>query len=149
MKPVDLIEGLRDYLGMSQLEPDSKGAYTIVFDEGLDVEFLALNDKLLLVRSTVADVPEEEDECESFFRNLLHHNLLFLREQTATLSLEDDAAVVWLARTVVAAQQDVTDFCELVEDFVNTLQWWRSITPQSSAVSSTQVEWLPLNMLRP
>lgn len=148
MKPTDLIAGLCDYLQMSQLEPDNDGVYTIVFDEGLDIEFVALNDKLLLVRSGVSDVPEDPQEHEAFFRGLLRDNLCFLRDQTATLSLDTETEKVSLARTVIVPRQSVNDFCEIVEDFVNTLQWWRSLASRKST-DHTASEFMPSNMLRP
>ena len=148
MKPADLVEGLRDYLSMSRLEPDSGGVFTIVFDDGLDVEFLALNDKLLLVRSRVADVPDAEIEHEAFYCDLLKHNLIFLREQTAVLSLDDEAGKVWLSRTASVDDVHVAGFCELIEDFVNTLQWWRQFAARETAAPAA-ARFSALNMLRP
>ena len=149
MKFEELMDGLRSTLRMPSLEPGRAGVYAIVFDAGLDVELLSLTDRIVLLRSSVADVPEEEDAREDFYRKHLQYNLLVLRDQTATLALDKDAGKVWLYRTVDSSQIDVRMFCDLVEDFVNTLEWWRSFESESQSQTVRPSDMLPFNMLRP
>ncbi|MCG8652137.1 MAG: CesT family type III secretion system chaperone [Pirellulales bacterium] len=149
MKPLELIDGLRRYLQISRLEPDHNGVYTIVFDDGLDIDFIALNDNLLLIRSSIAGVPEDPGEHASFYRDLLQANLRFLRDQTASLSFDEESNQVWLGRTIAVRQQDLSGFCDLVEDFVNTLQWWRGVASQEAVPVQMPADFRSFNMLRP
>jgi len=136
---------------MEMLEPDRDGVYAIVFDGGLDVEFVSLTDKLLLVRSAVADVPEDRDAREDFFRTHLQQNLLALRDQTATLSLDSEKGVLWLHRTAALDRSDFRAFCDLLEDFVNTVEWWQNLERRNlnSYGAPASALAMPYNMLRP
>ena len=149
MKHSELIAGLCELLRIGQLEPDSAGVYAIVFDDGLDVELLALSDSLLLVRSSVADLPDEDDRHEEFYRTHLQHNLLVLRDQTTVLSLDRESKKVWLHRVVPTKQTDVRFFCDQIEDFVNTIEWWRNWESQAQAQVTRAPQMTPYNMLRP
>ena len=144
----DLVSGLCDYLRIEPLEPDASGIYEIVFDDGLDVEILSLSDSQLLVRARIGDVPEEKEQREDFFRTQLQHNLLNLRGQFCSLSWDAQANIVWLYQMAHSNKIDVRGFCDLVNQFVNTLEWWRNLDNQTQATLSP-AEMMPINMIRP
>ena len=147
MQLTELIDGLREFLRLEELEPDNDGVYSIVFDDGLDVEILALTDRLMLIRSTVADLPEDKEQHEAFLRQQLQQNLPTLHTQNGSLSLDLKQKVLWLHRVARIDQLDVRQLCELVEDFVNTIEWWRQV--EQPAASPMMGSAFPFNMIRP
>ena len=147
MALADLIAGLCEYLRIEPLEPDANGTYEIVFDDGLDVEILPLTETQLLVRANIAEVPEDKNQREEFFRTHLQHNLLQLQGQHCSLSLDGEAGVIWLQQMARADRVDVRAFCEMLNAFVNTLEWWRNLENTPTTVSPADM--MQFNMLRP
>lgn len=147
MTPSRLIDGLRDFLRMETLDPDADGVSAIVFDDGLEVELLALSDKLLLLRANIADIPDEEDAREEFYKRQLQYNLLALRDQSASLSLDSNAGRIRLHRVISCDRIETREFYNVVEDFVNTLEWWRNLERQDAGRAAPS--YMPHNMLRP
>ncbi len=143
----ELIHGLCEYLRIEPLEPDAGGVYEIVFDDGLDVEILPLTGSQLLIRGLIADVPEDKDQQEEFFRTHLQNNLLNLQGQTCSLSLDRERGAIWLYRMARTDRIDVRQFCELVNELVNTLEWWHNLEGTNTAISPAAM--MPFNMIRP
>ena len=143
----ELVNGLCEHLRIEPLEPDAQGVYEVVFDEGLDVEIVPLTATQMLVRSQIAEVPQEKDQQESFFREHLQHNLLNLQGQECSLSLDSEAGIVWLFQMARSDRIDVREFCSLINTFVNTLEWWRNL--ETTEATTTPMSMMPMNILRP
>ena len=143
----ELVNGLCEHLSIEPLEPDARGVFEVVFDEGLDVEIVPLTATQLLVRSQIADVPKDKDQHESFFREHLRHNLLNLQGQNCSLSLDAETGVIWLYQMARSDRTNVREFCSLINTFVNPLEWWRNLENSQTTVSPA--EMLPFNMIRP
>ncbi|MEO1525626.1 MAG: CesT family type III secretion system chaperone [Planctomycetota bacterium] len=124
MKLHDFIAAIRDELQLDSLEADDEGVYGIVFDDGLDVEIIALTSNDILLRSRLADLPTDEAEQDSLCDGLLKHNLAALRDQWASLSLDWDSGCFWLASRHRLDQVDLRGFFERLEGFVNSVAWW-------------------------
>ena len=143
-----LFQEFCDFIAIGSIEPDANGVATIVFDAGLNVEFVALSDRQFLVRSKIADVPENQDERNDFYRTHLQHNMLIVRDQFASLALDDDSKILWLFRTVDSRKVDVRTFSKIVEDFVNTVEWWKQIESRQKADAGFDPR-IQYTMLRP
>lgn len=143
MTLASLMEELRQTLRLQSLTPDADGVYSLVFDEGLDLEILGLGTSHLLVRSKLFDVPTDDQERELFLRDHLQHNLARLQQQSAVLSLDEPGRQLWLAASHRIDSLSPREFGERIEQFVNSLDWWRRLT--APAPSSL----FHVNMLRP
>lgn len=118
-----LMNGLCEYLNIEPLQPED-GVYEIVFDDGMPVEILALSGTQILIRSQLLVLPENQDEWEPILSRCLNDNLLVLREQSSTMSLDAEAGVLWLYRTTHARRTTVQQFCEALSEFTVTQEWW-------------------------
>lgn len=147
MALAELVAGLCEYLRIEPIEADAQGVYEIIFDERLDIEILALTGTQMLVRAKIADVPPEQEQREEFYRTHLQHNLLNLQGQSCSLSLDSEAGVIWLHQLARMDQIDVRGFCELINAFVNTLEWWRNLENTQQQVSPATM--MPFNIIRP
>ena len=147
MALAELVAGLCEHLRIEPIEADARGVYEIVFDDGLDVEILPLTETQFLVRANIAAVPEEKEQREDFYRTHLQHNLLQLHGQSCSLSLDSEAGVIWLHEMARTDRVDVRAFCEMINAFVNTLEWWRNLENTQQQVSPAAM--MPFNMIRP
>lgn len=141
------INGLCEYLRIEAIPPDARGIYEIVFDDDLELEVLSLGTSLALVRAQIGELPEEKLAQESYLQKILQNNLLNLQSEFNSVSLETSTRKIWLARTMRIDSIDSRDFCSLINSFVNTLEWWKSVESPEAAISP--MTSFPMNMIRP
>ena len=144
----NLITSLCEFLSVDGIESDSDGVFDIVFDGGLNVSFAALSRSQVLIRSELATLPVDADERETVLRDYLQANMLLLKDQQNSLSLDTEAGKIWLYRIVLADRISVHDFSELLSVFVVTLEWWQGRGP-SSIASTSAMDLMPHNFIRP
>lgn len=143
-----LMHDLCDDLGIDTLAPDARGVYEIVFDGGLPVEILPLSASQVLVRSEIAQLPDDENEWKGELERHLKFNLLLLRDQANTLSLERETGKIWLYRLARGDHISRQEFCELLSAFTVTLEWWKS-RGGTSTVTTSAMDLMPHNVIRP
>lgn len=143
-----LCTGLCEFLNIDPIEPRD-GVYEIVFDGGLPIEILSLTDSQFLIRSELAQLPDNRDEWRPVIHDYLSGNMLLLREQSNTLSLDQDSAKIWLHRMGRFDDISVYEFCELVSQFVTTLEWWDNRTNSAKTAPTSAMDLMPQNFIRP
>ncbi|MBI1247931.1 hypothetical protein GC197_08845 [bacterium] len=143
----ELINGLCEYLRIEPIPPDARGIYEIVFDEDLDLEVLSLGTSLILVRAQIGTLPDEETQQQPYLQDVLRNNLLNLKSEFNSVSLETSSGKLWLYRSTRIDQMDTREFSSLINAFVNTLEWWKSLDNNNSVDMPTSS--LPFNMIRP
>lgn len=144
----DLFNGLCEFLNIDPIEPRDDGSYEIVFDDGLAVEMRAITGSHLLIRSSITELPDDPDDWDTCLREHLQGNMLLLREQSNSLSLDYESRTIWLYRTVRSDEIKQYEFNELVGEFVTTLEWWKNRGNQSSGMTSA-MDLMPQHFIRP
>lgn len=97
------------------------GVYEIPLEEGTDVKLSVLPEGFLL-SCEVIEVPSER--LEAFYTEAMLANLLGQGTKGAVLGLNLAGNLLTLTRAV-EYNVDYKDFKELVEDFLNTVDFWR------------------------
>ncbi|HVJ68600.1 MAG TPA: CesT family type III secretion system chaperone [Caulifigura sp.] len=141
-----LIESVLSKLGVEGVTPGPEGEYEVVFDSSLDLQILPLEGSLILIRSRLGTVPGEFPADRDYLASVLSRNLANLRRQSELITLDREKREVWLYR-LVRATADRTDDAALLavlEEFVDSLEWWRATTDERSATVSS-----PFQFLRP
>ena len=141
MQITELISALCQHLQLDSLEPNEEGVYELTFDDGLDIEILSFHNNLLL-RSSVGDFPEDTGQQEDFLRRLLNRSLPRLKDQYASLSIDEQQQRVWVYHSRPLNSLDIHRFCELVEQFVNAVAWWAEFESNAAPMG-------PMTMLPP
>lgn len=144
----DLISGLCDYLDIPLVEANSRGLYEFVFDGGLFVEVLSLSRSQFLIRSELAQLPEDGREQQSMLEKFLRHNLLLLREQANSVSLEESTGKIWLYRMGNTGRVDIPQYCEMLSEFLVALEWWQGRNAADSDLP-TAIDLMPHQFIRP
>ncbi len=141
-----LIRSVVEKLGVEGAEPDSSGAYEIVFDGNLDLQILPLEGSHILVRSRLGSVPAEFPADRDYLSSVLGRNLANLRRQSEIVALDREKREVWLYRLVRsrADRNDDAALMAVLEEFVDSLEWWRSSVEERSPAASS-----PFQFLRP
>jgi hypothetical protein len=141
-----LIESVLNRLGVEGVTPGVEGEYEIVFDNNLDLQILPLEGSLILVRAKLGTVPGEFPADRDFLSSLLGRNLANLRRQSEIVAMDRTDRIVWLYR-LVRVRADRTDDAALLsvlEEFLDTLEWWRATADERPAPVSS-----PFQFLRP
>lgn len=107
-------------------KPDG-GAYIIPLEEDLKVAITALPQGFFL---TCNIIPCPTENKELFLTKVLHGNLFGQGTHHAVLGLSENGNLLTLSR-VVDYNVDYKDFREMLEDFINVVDFWR----QESAIS--------------
>ena len=144
----NLVNNLCEFLNIDPIEPNSERVYEIVFDGGLNVEITALSNSQVVIRSELATLPDDDAEQESMLRDYLQVNMLLMREQKNSLSLDRDTRKIWLYRMAMVDHISESDFHELVSEFVVTLEWWKK-RGSSGPPTSTAADLMPHHFIRP
>lgn len=97
------------------------GVYAIPLEEGVDIKISSLPEGFFL-SCEVIEVPSER--LEAFYTEAMLGNLLGQGTKGAVLGLNVQGNLLTLTR-VVDYNIDYKDFKELVEDFLNTVDFWR------------------------
>ena len=124
---MELKELMADFtakVGLTGVEPDEDGAYTLAFD-GMNIAFVEVPDTgMLLLSAFIADKPAEGSE--RLAEVLLQMNFLFSAEEGNIIALDDAQNRYVLQRRDALALLDGASFSALVESFVNRLEAYQS-----------------------
>lgn len=137
---------------MSSIDPinaRSDGVYEIVFDGGLHVEVVELTGSQFVIRSELAQLPDDKNDWRPVLSEYLSGNLLLLREQSNVLSLDQNTGTIYLHRMLRSNEVSVYEFCEIVSQFVTTLEWWNNRSTSSDATTVSAFDLMPQNFIRP
>ena len=144
MKAVELVQQLAEQVQLPSLAPNADGIYEIAFDGNLDLEFEIVSVNQLIVRARLESLPDDQDDRAKMTREYLQRNLAHLSHQDQVVALDRLGGLFWIYRLVKTDSMDVRGFCAIVEEFLNSLEWWR----QTSSTTSSTPTWA-FPMLRP
>ena len=82
----------------------------------------------------VSKVPENEQESEELLKKILQLNLARMKTQKEVLSLDREAASIILFRKVPLDNITAEAFADIVESFINRMEFWCNTV---AAVSQT------------
>lgn len=122
-------------LGAGPIEPGPEGEFTLIFDDQLDLQLLPFEGSHLLIRSRLGTFPDDRQQREAEFRVLLNRNLANLRRQSEIVTIDRQQRVVWIYRMlrVPADRTDESALLDVLEEFLNSLEWWRGVAQEASA----------------
>ena len=122
MNLAQLVEQLNQELQPpAPLTPDPKGVYNLPFNETLSVAIVDNNPGVQLT-CQVAPCPKNEEE--ALFQEMMLGNLFGQGTQGAVLGLSQDGKALTLSLEI-DYNPDYKDFRDLLEDFLNTADFWR------------------------
>lgn len=101
--------------------PSDKGSYTIPLEDDLSIQLTPTENGFVLY-STIAQVPSESRE--AFLTKTLHANLFGQGTFGSILGLNELGNLLTLSRNV-EYNIDYKGFKEVIEDFINALDFWR------------------------
>jgi len=111
-----------DFELAAPFKKDSSGAYVFLIDEGVKMRIHALP-KGFNFTCDVVDCPGGKEE--DFFTQALLGNLFGKGTRGSILGLDEAGTMLTLSREV-EEEVDYKEFKNLVEDFINTVDMWRS-----------------------
>ncbi len=141
-----LIETTLERLGVEEARPGADGEYEVVFDGNLDLQILPLEGSLILIRARLDTVPADFPVDRDSLAELLTRNLANLRRQSEIVTLDRVSREVWLYRLVrsTADRNEDALLLAVLEEFLDSLEWWRATTDERPAHVSS-----PFQFLRP
>lgn len=123
MKLQDLVQELEKEWGLEKpLPQEIPGVYTIPLDEGLNFVASSLPEGGLRLSSSLAPAPQRN--MEEAYQSLLLSNLFGQGTKGALLGLNDTGTLLTLSREI-EYDVDLKEFSNIVEDFINTIDFWR------------------------
>lgn len=114
------------------LPQDVPGVFVIPLDVGLSITISSMPQGIFFY-SVVAPIPKDKEE--AFFTEALLGNLFGQGTKGATLGLSEDGRMLTLSRAI---DYDVNykEFKELLEDFINSVDFWREEALQEGTLSN-------------
>lgn len=109
------------------LPQDMPGVYSIPLEDGLSLSISSIGQGAIFLNSTVALIPKGREE--HLYTQALLANLMGQGTKGALLGLNDTGTLLTLSRTI---DYDVSfkEFRDIVEDFINTIDFWREEAPK-------------------
>ncbi len=104
------------------LKPQMPGAYLLPLDT-IDITIKAMPLEGVVLSTDLG--PFSQDRREDFFQDLLRANLFGDATHGAVLGLSQNGSTITLSHTA-EYRLDYTEFRSIVEDFINTADFWRS-----------------------
>lgn len=99
-----------------------EGVYTIPLEDDLKVNISSLPNGSFSFTCALGACPSSNQE--QFFTRALHANLFGQGTRGATLGLDENGNVLTLSR-VMNYNTDYKDFKDSLEDFINSVDFWR------------------------
>jgi hypothetical protein len=124
MELEQLMQSLAERLNLDPPEPYGKDEYRYTFDEDLTVRCLTGGKETVILCGAVAAVPGDEREADELLKRMLKLNLARMKTQKEVLSLDRESGEVILYLKVPTKDLSAEDFEEVMEAFVNTLEYW-------------------------
>jgi hypothetical protein len=139
----DLIGVFSERMGLGSLDPDKDGAYTVVFDDRLSVRCLPAGKDEIILSGAIGEIPEDERKAEEHLKKVLKFNLSRMKIQKEVLAFvpETRELICYLKARMNELTGD--DFMELMENFLNTFEFW---TESAKDVPATAPQFF---LLRP
>lgn len=106
------------------LEPEMPGVYSLPLDDNLSVTVSKTSEGILLY---CAIAPTPQLKKEQFYEELLLANLFGQGTALAVLGLTEDGKEITLTQ-YIDREPDYAAFSEMLEDFINTIDFWRTET---------------------
>jgi hypothetical protein len=121
----DAIAELGHLLGLGPVGLNEDGAARIIFDDSLEVDFLADENEEGWLHLTGLVCEVGPDVAPAFLKQLLHAHFLGQGTGGATFSLASDDTEIHLGRRLHVTPMEFSEFSNHVETFVNYLEAWR------------------------
>ncbi|WP_050023545.1 type III secretion system chaperone [Verrucomicrobium sp. BvORR034] len=121
----DAIAELGHLLGLGPVGLNEDGAARIIFDDSLEVDFLADENEEGWLHLTGRVCEVGPDVAPAFLKQLLHAHFLGQGTGGATFSLASDDTEIHLGRRLHVTPMEFSEFSNHVETFVNYLEAWR------------------------
>lgn len=107
----------------SQVPPqDVPGIYTITLDEGVSFTISNFSNGGIVLTAPIAEVSSRAGE--EFFSHVLYANLLGQGTKGSLLSLNESGNLLTLS-CIIDYDVNFKEFRDFVEDFINTIDYWR------------------------
>lgn len=130
MQLKELIKGLEKEWDLDVPLPlEVPGVYTIPLDAGLNFTIASLPEGGFRLSSTLAPAPQIN--LETAYQALLLANLFGQGTKGAILGLNDAGTLLTLSREI-EYDVNLNDFNNIVEDFINSMDFWREEMMQYS-----------------
>jgi hypothetical protein len=102
---------------------DVPGIYTVRLEEGVSFTISSYANNGIVLNTAVAEVSPKAGE--EFFAHLLYANLFGQGTKGATIGLNESGNLLTLSHLI---EYDVNfkEFRDFVEDFINTMDFWRN-----------------------
>ena len=117
----DLMHELAKDFELPGFPSEKEDTYTIPLDENLEIKVSAYQQGMLLFCS-FAPIPSNNKE--AFLQFMLHGNLFGQGTRDAVLGISMDVNLLTLSKAV-AYTPNYKDFKDIVEDFINMVDYWR------------------------
>lgn len=118
-----LMQEFQKEMGIEGSLKNESGNYTLPLDENLEIKINSLPAGFLLL-CNVATLPQENRE--ALFMQMLHGNLFGLGTKGAVLGINNEENQLTLSQAVEYTL-DYKEFKDTIEDFINTVDYWREI----------------------
>lgn len=119
----DLIKKLEDLWGLKKpLRQDIPGVFVVPLEEDLKFTISSMGAEGVGLRCRLGMIPEIRKE--DSFSLLLNANLFGQGAKNAVFGLDETGSEVILTREITNPV-DSNSFIEIVEDFINTIDFWR------------------------
>jgi len=104
------------------LEAKVPGVYNFPLEEGVTITISAMQPEGFSLAATIGPAPKSQEEM--FFTQMLLANLFGQGTRGAVLGLDEDGVLMKLSR-VVDYKVEYRDFRDILEDFINAVDFWR------------------------
>lgn len=139
-----LILDLTNRLGLQGMEAEPEGHFEFHFDGTLILNILAEGRNRLLLFSPVCSIPQDDRHAaDQQLKKMMKRNLGKLAESREMLAYEADKNQVVMYRRVETDNLTPDGFEEVVETYLNNLEFWKATPTQVSSYRP------PMNMFFP
>ncbi|CAM2005065.1 CesT family type III secretion system chaperone [Acanthopleuribacter pedis] len=141
-----LINSLANRFGLNGMEPEPEGHFEFHFDGKLILNILAEGRNRLLLFSPICRIPQDDAHAaEQKVKKMMKMNLGKLADSHEMLAYEEESHEMVIYRRLETAGLTVDNFEEIVETYLNNLEFWMA-TPTQEATSFQRP---PMNMFFP
>lgn len=121
-----LIDNLKQSIGLESLTADNEGVYRILVNDTYVVAIAASPDTSdFFLYTTICFVPAEMKVKQKLFERFLASNLFGSKTHNAYFAFDTRQDAILLIRRISASCEDLESFMKELQEYVNTLVYWQ------------------------
>ncbi|MDR2721095.1 MAG: CesT family type III secretion system chaperone [Puniceicoccales bacterium] len=120
----DTIGILSEFLMVEHWDREEDGAYSIVIDDAIDINFIPLSSMYLIFQGCIGETLPTNNSAEAKLRQLLQWNFARIIDNNDVLSIDQKSRRISIIRKIFLDKLSVDSLLDHIESFVRNVDFW-------------------------